>query len=66
MLELRLNITESNILQSYENNGNTINKVFISNSAPVLGIRIRMFLGLPDPGPVPLVRSTAPDPSLFS
>ncbi len=34
---------------------------------PVLGIRnckIRMFLSLPDP--VPLVRGTDPDPSLFS
>jgi hypothetical protein len=33
---------------------------------PVLGIRIRMFLGLPDPDP--LVRGTNldPDPSLFS
>jgi hypothetical protein len=35
---------------------------------PVLGIRIRMFLGLPDPDP--LVRGMdpdpAPDPSLFS
>ncbi len=36
----------------------------------VLGIRIRMFLGLPDSGPDPLVRGTDPDPatdpSLFS
>ncbi len=30
----------------------------------VLGIRIRMFLGLPDPGP--LVRGMDPDPALFS
>ncbi len=30
----------------------------------VLEIRIRMFLGLPDPDP--LVRGTDPDPSLFS
>ncbi len=30
----------------------------------VLGIRIRIFLGLPDPGP--LVRGMDPDPSLFS
>jgi hypothetical protein len=30
----------------------------------VLGIRIRMFLGLPDPDP--LVRGTDPDPSVFS
>ena len=31
MLELKLNITESNVLHSYKNNGN--NKVFIYNSA---------------------------------
>jgi hypothetical protein len=41
-----------------------------TNEIPVLGIRIRMFFGLPDPDP--LVRGTdpnpdsAPDPSLFS
>ncbi len=35
---------------------------------PVVGIRIRMFLGLQDPDPEPLVRGTNPelDPSLFS
>jgi hypothetical protein len=33
MLELRLNITESKILHSYKNIGNTKYKVFISNSA---------------------------------
>ncbi len=33
-------------------------------SAAVLGIRIRMFEGLPDPDP--LVRGMDPDPSLFS
>jgi hypothetical protein len=34
---------------------------------PVLRIRIRripMFLGLPDPGPDPLVRGTDPDPAM--
>jgi|688.fasta_scaffold2090780_1 hypothetical protein len=33
---------------------------------PVLGIWIRMFLGLPDPYPDPFVRGIDPDPSLFS
>ncbi len=36
---------------------------------PVLGIQIRMFLGIEDPGPDQLARGTdpnpAPDPSLF-
>jgi hypothetical protein len=30
---------------------------------PVLGIRIRMFLGLQDPDPDPLVRGADPDPA---
>jgi hypothetical protein len=30
-----------------------------------LGIRIRMFLGLPDPDQDPLVRGMDPDPSIF-
>jgi hypothetical protein len=29
-------------------------------------IQIRMFMGLPDPAPAPLVRGMDPDPSLFS
>ncbi len=33
--------------------------------APLLEIRISMFLGLQDPDPDPLVRGTDPDPSLF-
>ncbi len=42
------------------------NKCYPSLYLPVLGIRIRMFLGLQDP--YPLVRGTdpAPDPSLFA
>jgi hypothetical protein len=32
--------------------------ILLDNSSPVLGIRIRMFLGLPDPDPGPLVRVT--------
>jgi hypothetical protein len=39
---------------------------------PVLGIRIRMFLGLLDPdplirgmNPIPIVRGTDPDPSII-
>jgi hypothetical protein len=44
------------------------NNLFLLMIVPVLGIRIRMFLGLPDPDP--LVRGAdpdpAPDPSLFS
>jgi hypothetical protein len=39
MLEFRLKILKSKILHSFENNGNTKNKVFISNNA-----RITQFL----------------------
>ncbi len=35
MIELRLNITESKILNSYKNNKNNKYKVFISYSAPL-------------------------------
>ncbi len=34
--------------------------------ASTVGIRIHMFLGLPDQDPDPLVRGADPDPSLFS
>jgi hypothetical protein len=38
--------------------------ICVSYLSLVVGIRIRMFLGLLDPDP--LVRGTDPDPSLFS
>jgi hypothetical protein len=45
-------------------------KIDLLGLDPVFGIRIRMFLGLPDPHPDSLFTSTAPvpapNPSLFS
>jgi hypothetical protein len=44
MLELRLNITESKILHSYENNENTKNKIYISNSALLKVFKVDCYL----------------------
>jgi hypothetical protein len=46
MLELRLNITESKILHSYNNNGNTKYKVFISSSALLKNLRSCLLFAL--------------------
>jgi hypothetical protein len=50
-----------------------MNRIRIFYPASSVGIRIRMFLGLPDPDPLvkgtdpdPLVKGTDPEPSLFS
>ncbi len=43
MLELRLNITESNILHSYKNNGNIKYKVVIYNSALFKAFKVDQF-----------------------
>ncbi len=44
MLELRLNITVSKILYSYENNENTKNKVFVSISALLKIFKVDCYL----------------------